>query len=261
MRVFLVAATLCFTGAAWAETAQERLKEATTVFNEVMGTPDKGIPQELLESAHCVVIVPGLKKAAFGIGGQYGRGFSVCRNLRGGGGWADPAAVRVEGGSFGFQLGASETDVIMLVMNRKGMDRLLDSKFTLGADASVAAGPVGRTAAANTDAYMRAEILSYSRARGLFAGLALTGATLRSDEDENAELYGKKMTIRQVIESNPPNPPAAAQLLSQLGKYSFREEGVSNADRQATSPTTDKTRKERKTKTEKEQEHKEHKQY
>lgn len=250
MRVFLVAATLCFTGAAWAETAQERLKEATTVFNEVMATPDKGIPQDLLESAHCVVIVPGLKKAAFGIGGQYGRGFSVCRNLRGTRtGWADPAAVRIEGGSFGFQIGASETDVIMLVMNRKGMDRLMDSKFTLGADAAVAAGPVGRTAAAQTDAYMRAEILSYSRSRGLFAGLALTGATMRSDEDENAELYGKKMTIREVVETNPPNPPAAAQLLSQLGKYSFREEGVSNADRQV---DKDKVRTKAK-------EHKEHK--
>jgi len=168
-----------------ADTARERLKDATEVFNEIMSTPDKGIPQDLLGKAHCVVIVPGLKQAAFVVGGKYGRGFAVCR--REGDGWAAPGAVRVEGGSFGFQIGASSTDVAMLIMNERGMRRLLEDKFTLGAEASVAAGPVGRSTSALTDAQLSAEILSWSRSKGLFAGIALTGATLRNDTDENQE--------------------------------------------------------------------------
>jgi lipid-binding SYLF domain-containing protein len=168
-----------------------------------------------------VVIVPGLKKAAFVVGGKFGRGFFSCRT-RGGHGWSGPAAVRVEGGSFGFQIGGSETDVIMLVMNRRGAERLLSSKFTLGADASVAAGPVGRTASAETDAYMTAEILTYSRARGLFAGIALSGATLREDLDSNEALYGKKLTNKDIIEGGAAAPPAAAQFVSTLNKYSTR---------------------------------------
>src|SRR5262249_52161849 len=149
--------------------AAERLQHSATVFHEIMATPDKGIPQNLIDDAHCVVIVPGLKKGAFIIGAQYGKGFATCRKDHSG--WTAPAAVRGEGGSFGFQIGGQETDVIMLVMNESGANRLLGStKFTLGADASIAAGPVGRDAKAATDAGMKAEILSYNRSRGVFAG-------------------------------------------------------------------------------------------
>jgi SH3 domain-containing YSC84-like protein 1 len=199
----------------------ERLNRAAQVFQEVMGTPDKGIPQDLLDKAACVVIVPGVKKAAFIVGGKYGRGFFSCRKP--GHGWSAPAAVRVEGGSFGFQIGGSETDVVMLVMNQNGANRLLSSKFTLGADASVAAGPVGRTASAETDAYMTAEILSYSRARGLFAGLALSGATLRPDTDANTVLYGKEMTNKEIIEGGVAPPAGASAFLAVLNKYSARK--------------------------------------
>jgi len=147
----------------------KRLGEAAVVFSEIMATPDKGIPQDLLEKAHCIVIVPGLKTAAFLVGGKYGKGFLSCRN-RDGEGWSAPAAVRIEGGSVGFQIGGSETDLIMLVMNQGGEGKLLSSKFTLGAEGSVAAGPVGRTATAQTDVQMKAEILSWSRSQGCLPG-------------------------------------------------------------------------------------------
>lgn len=200
----------------------ERLNRAATVFQEVMGTPDKGIPQDLLDKSQCVVVVPGLKKAAFVIGGKYGRGFFSCR-AKSGRGWTGPAAIRVEGGSFGFQIGGSETDVIMLVMNQRGAERLLSSKFTLGGDASVAAGPVGRTATAETDAYLTAEILTYSRARGLFAGISLSGATLRQDLDSNEALYGKKLTNKEIIMGDTPAPAAASGFINTLSKYSVRK--------------------------------------
>jgi SH3 domain-containing YSC84-like protein 1 len=180
------------------DNAAERLNESAVVMKEVMATPDKAIPQELLQSSQCVVIVPGMKKAAFIIGGKYGKGFILCREASGVG-WSAPAAIMVEGGSFGFQIGGSETDVVMLVMNKGGVEKLLSSKFTLGADASVAAGPVGRTSAADTDLKMHAEILSYSRARGLFAGIALNGATLRPDEGTNKDLYGSNVTNREIV--------------------------------------------------------------
>ncbi len=180
------------------ETAAERLKASAEVMREVMATPDKAIPQELLESSQCIVIVPGMKKAAFIVGAKYGKGFLLCRKASGVG-WSAPAAIMVEGGSFGFQIGGSETDVVMLVMNKGGVEKLLSSKFTLGADASVAAGPVGRTSAADTDLKLHAEILSYSRARGLFAGVALNGATLRPDEGTNKELYGSEVTNKEIV--------------------------------------------------------------
>ena len=161
-----------------ADTAQERMSDSTAVFHEIMATPDKGIPQDLLEKARCIIIVPGMKQAAFVVGGKYGRGYAVCR--RNNAGWGAPAAVRVEGGSFGFQIGGSATDVVMLVMNERGMRRLLEDKFTLGGEATVAAGPVGRSTAANTDAELSAEILSWSRSKGLFAG-SPAGATLRPE--------------------------------------------------------------------------------
>jgi SH3 domain-containing YSC84-like protein 1 len=198
--------------------AADRLKEATVVLNEVMRAPDKGIPQDLLESAECIVIVPGLKKAAFVVGGKYGKGFISCRRARGG--WSAPGAVRVEGGSVGFQIGGSETDAIMLVMNKRGAEKLLSSKFTLGADASVAGGPVGRTSSANTDAKMHAQILTYSRTRGVFAGVALDGATLRPDEDTNAELYGSKLSNQTIVMGKTEVPASASGLTAALTKYS-----------------------------------------
>jgi lipid-binding SYLF domain-containing protein len=200
----------------------KRLNEAAAVFTEVMDTPDKGIPQELLENAHCIVIVPGLKTAAFVIGGKYGKGYLSCRN-KNGVGWSAPGTVRIEGGSVGFQIGGSETDLIMLVMNDRGEDKLLASKFTLGAEGSVAAGPVGRTATAQTDAQMHAEILSWSRTQGLFAGLALEGATLRQDLDDNAALYGKKMENRHIVTGGVRAPKAAEKLMGLLNKYSRHE--------------------------------------
>ncbi len=205
-----------------AETAIERLGEASIVFSEVMRTPDKGIPQDLLHDAHCIVIVPGVKKAAFIIGAKYGKGFVVCRN-RSNNGWGAPAAIRIEGGSIGWQVGGSETDVIMLVMNQRGMERLLQSKFTLGGSAEVAAGPVGRNSSAETDAKMTAKILTWSRSRGVFAGVSLGGATLRNDLDANKELYGKRLNSREIVMKPVKAPAAAGQLLGLLNKYSRHE--------------------------------------
>ena len=200
----------------------KRLNEAAAVLTEVMGAPDKGIPQELLENAHCIVIVPALKTAAFIFGGKYGKGYLSCRS-KSGNGWSAPGTVRVEGGSVGFQIGGSLTDLIMLVMNERGADKLLSSKFTLGAEGSVAAGPVGRTATAQTDAQMHADILSWSRSQGLFAGLALEGATLRQDLDDNRALYGKKLENRQIVTQGVRAPKAAAKLIALLNRYSMRE--------------------------------------
>lgn len=200
----------------------KRLDNAATMFEEVMGTKDKEIPQDLLDKASCAVFVPGLKKGAFVFGAKFGRGFVSCRK-KDGPGWSAPGAIRVEGGSFGLQIGGSETDVIMLVMNEKGASRLLSSKFTVGADASAAAGPVGRTAAAETDATMRAEILTWSRARGVFAGISLQGATLRPDKDAIKGLYGKEMENRDIVYGDVQTPPSAGKLLGLLNKFSGRK--------------------------------------
>ena len=199
-----------------------RLNEAATVFEEIMATPDRGIPLDLVEKAHCIVIVPELKTAAFVFGGKYGKGFISCRHATGEG-WSAPGAVRIEGGSVGFQIGASSTDVIMLVMNARGANTLLSNEFTLGAEASVAAGPVGRTAAAQTDAQMRADILSWSRSQGLFAGVALEGATVRQDSDDNTVLYGKALDNRDIVTTGMRVPQAAARLIALLNRYSARE--------------------------------------
>jgi lipid-binding SYLF domain-containing protein len=197
----------------------KRLDDAAAVLSEVMAAPDKGIPQELLENAHCIVIVPELKTAAFGVGGKYGKGYLSCRN-KGGAGWSAPGTVRIEGGSVGFQIGASSTDLIMLIMSERGADKLLESKFTLGAEGSVAAGPVGRTVTAQTDAQMHADILSWSRTQGLFAGVALEGATLRQDLDDNATLYGKKLENRDIVTKGIHPPKAADKLIALLNRYS-----------------------------------------
>lgn len=212
----ILAMGLCF----GARTADERLNDAADVMNEIMATPDKGIPEDLLNKSACVVVVPGLKKGAFIVGAKYGKGFFVCRREHHG--WSAPAAVRVEGGSVGFQIGGSETDVVMLVMNEGGIKKLIADKFTVGADASVAAGPVGRDSSAETDAQLHAEVLTYSRSRGAFAGIAIQGATLRPDEEWNEELYGKKLTEREIILGPTAPPPGARKFLATLNKYSGR---------------------------------------
>jgi len=218
-----IAAVTLSTGLLSVAEAPERLEAASDALKEVMGIPDKSIPQDLLGRAQCIVIVPGLKKAAFIVGGKYGKGFVSCRKP-GGVGWSAPGSVRVEGGSFGFQIGGTETDAFMLVMNNKGMDRLLSTKFTLGADASVAAGPVGRSTQAETDAALTAEILTWSRQRGLFAGVSLSGATLREDSDWNQDLYGKKITNRDIIlKGNVAAPKSAGALMTELNRYSSRK--------------------------------------
>jgi lipid-binding SYLF domain-containing protein len=200
----------------------ERLEDSADLFSEVMSAPDRAIPQDLLEKAPCIILVPGLKKAAFGVGGKYGRGFAICRGASGTG-WGPPAAIRIEGGGVGFQIGISSTDVILLVMNERGMKRLATSKFTLGGEATAAAGPVGRNATAQTDALMTAEILSWSRSKGLFAGVSLDGATLRTDLDENQAMYGQRWTTKQILNSGAKAPESASKLLSVLNKYSSRK--------------------------------------
>ena len=217
----LLAAGLASVSLYAANDAVKRLETAAVVLDEIMAAPDKGIPQDLFNKAACVIIVPGLKKGAFIIGGKYGKGFIECRKTEGGP-WSAPAAVRVEGGSVGFQIGGSETDVVMLIMNRRGMDKLLSSKFTVGADAAAAAGPVGRESNAATDAQMHAEILSWSRARGVFLGISLEGATLRPDDNSNKDLYGKTYTNREIVTGNVRSPAAAAKLIEELRRYSGR---------------------------------------
>lgn len=202
--------------------AAGRLDEAAAVLSKIMATPEKGIPRDLFAKAHCTVIVPDLKTAAFVVGGKYGRGFLSCRN-KGGVGWSAPAAVRIEGGSVGFQIGASSTELIMLVMTERGADKLLSSEFTLGAEGSVAAGPVGRTVSAQSDANISADILSWSRSQGLFAGVAIEGATLRQDLDENAEMYGKQLENRHIVTKGVAVPKSAAKLIALLNRYSAIE--------------------------------------
>jgi SH3 domain-containing YSC84-like protein 1 len=202
--------------------AAKRLDDSAEMLGEIMSAPDKGIPQDLLNKAQCVVIVPGLKKGAFIVGAKYGKGFLLCRKASGVG-WSAPAAIRVEGGSVGFQIGGSETDVVMLVNSAAGAKKLMQSKFTLGADGSVAAGPVGRDTSAETDAQLHAEILTWSRSRGVFAGVSLEGATLRPDDDWNTELYGKPLTNQEIVMGGTPSPAAAARLDRVLDKYSSRK--------------------------------------
>jgi len=198
----------------------KRLQDAAAVVNEMMGMPDKGVPQPVLDKAQCIVVVPGLKKAAFIVGGQYGRGYASCR--RSGGGWGPPAAVKLEGGSFGLQLGGQSTDVILLVMDQRGMDHLVSDKFTIGADAAAAAGPVGRDAKADTDIMLHAEILSYARSRGAYAGLSLEGSTMRPDNEENRKLYGRDITNKDILVQGTVSTPAVARTFTQALNHSSR---------------------------------------
>jgi lipid-binding SYLF domain-containing protein len=197
----------------------DRLNASAETLTHMMRASDKGIPQDLIDKARCVVVIPGMKKAGFIFGAEEGRGFAVCRRP-GGSGWSAPAAMRTEGGSFGFQIGASETDVVLLVMNDGGMRHLLSDKFTVGGDASAAAGPVDREATAQTDAMMNAEMLSYSRSRGLFAGISLQGATLRPDGETNRELYGREATNREILTGDFKTPPVAGRFEHALNRES-----------------------------------------
>jgi len=197
----------------------DRLDASADTLIDMMRASDRGIPQDLIDKAHCVVVVPGMKKAGFIIGAKYGRGFAVCRRHEGSG-WSAPAAIQVEGGSVGFQIGASETDIVLLVMNDRGMTHLLSDKFTIGGEATAAAGPVGRDASAQTDAEMNAEMLSYSRSRGLFAGVSLEGATLRADRETNRELYGRDVTNREILGGDFRTPAVAERFERALRRES-----------------------------------------
>jgi SH3 domain-containing YSC84-like protein 1 len=197
----------------------DRLDASAETLTDMMGASDKDIPQDLLDKTRCVVVVPGMKKAGFIFGAEYGRGFAVCRRSSGSG-WSAPAAMRVEGGSVGFQIGASETDVVLLVMNAGGMKHLLSDKFTVGGDASAAAGPIGRDLSARTDAMLNAEMLSYSRSHGLFAGISLEGATLRPDGETNRELYTRNATNREILTGDFKTPVAARKFERALNRES-----------------------------------------
>jgi len=217
-RILAFALALALASPAALGANDERLKNAQAVLEEMAEAFDTGIPRSLLQKAECVVIIPSVRRAALGIGGQYGRGYMVCRKDDRTS-WSAPAGIRIEGGSVGLQIGGSATDLVMLVMNERGADRLMSSRFTVGGEASVAAGPVGRQATAQTDATMMAEILAWSKSRGVFAGISLQGSTLRTDGGENEELYGRELGTREIIEGDLAVPDAAKELLAALRQY------------------------------------------
>lgn len=212
----LLAVTPTMYGAQPPSEAQKRVGASAEVLSEILHARDRSIPEDLIHKAECVGFVPSLKRAGFIVGAKYGKGVVVCRTARG---WSAPATIRIEGGSFGFQIGAGETDLVFIVMNRHGVRDLMKDKFTLGADASVMAGPVGRSGTAETDAMMRAEILSYSRSHGIFAGVSLEGATLRPDNGDNRELYGRNVTQRQILSGQMWRPAFAEPLYAELNRY------------------------------------------
>jgi SH3 domain-containing YSC84-like protein 1 len=202
--------------------ASGRVEAAGTVLDEIEGAPDKGIPEEVLGSAECVAVVPSLLKGGFIFGGRYGRGVASCRTPKG---WSAPAFFTIGGGSFGLQIGGQAVDLVMLIMNKKGMERLLSSQFKLGADASAAAGPVGRHASADTDWKMRAEVLTYSRARGIFAGLELVGAVIKQDKDSTRDFYGRMVPFKTSLQGNIEAPQTAYPFLNTLAKWAKTAEG------------------------------------
>jgi lipid-binding SYLF domain-containing protein len=211
---------------------QKRLENSGVVMQEIMNTPEN-IPREVLEKAECVIVFPSVLKAAFLVGGSYGRGAMVCRTGKEfKGPWGAPAMFALEGGSIGFQIGGQATDLVLLIMNERGASSILSSKVKLGADASVAAGPVGRDASADTDAYLRSEVLSYSRSRGLFAGVSLEGSTLRPDDDATAAVYHRKLTAREIVISGEATIPASGRhLVAVLQKYAPRNESKQSASK------------------------------
>jgi|SRR5215470_3518366 len=217
-RYMLFAISLFVALSAFAQEKEaDRLKESYNVLKEILGTPDKGIPRDLLDKAECVVVYPSVKKAGFIVGGEYGRGAITCRSgANFGGPWGAPAMFAIEGGSVGFQIGGEATDFVLLIMNEKGADSVMSSKVKLGADASAAAGPVGRTASAETDIVMKAEILSWSRARGVFGGISLEGSTMRSDDGGNKKLYGKEISAKEICREGKVQTPAPGKQLIEL---------------------------------------------
>ena len=194
-----------------------RISDSSTVLQQIMSAPDRAIPQGILSHAQCVGVIPGVKKGAFLVGAKYGKGILVCRTASGA--WSAPSIMTIEGGSFGFQIGASSTDLVMVVKNRSGENKLMQDKFTLGAGAGAVAGPVGRTASAETDAELHAEILTYSRSRGVFGGVDLNGATLRPDNAANRKIYGLDVTQREILTGQVRPPAAATPLYSELNQY------------------------------------------
>jgi len=198
------------------EDTEKRIRESATVLKELTAVGEKSIPTDLLQKAQCVGIVPGLKRAGFIVGGEYGKGIVTCRVASG---WSAPETVRIEGGSIGAQIGGGETDLVFAVMNQRGMDKLMEDKFTVGAEAAAMAGPVGRDAAAQTDAQLHAEILSWSRSRGVFAGVTLNGATMRPDKDDNRALYGREVTARQILTGEVKPLPSTTPLLDELRAF------------------------------------------
>ena len=226
MRSFLIATSMA--GMIWVsplkadkiEDHEKRFRESAVVFGEIMRTPDKGIPRDLLDRAACIAVVPGLKRAGFIVGAKYGKGVLTCRTQ---GSWSALSTIRIEGGSVGFQIGAGETDLVLLVMNERGKTKLLEDKFTVGGDASVMAGPVGRSAQASTDAQLHAEMLAYSRARGLFGGISLEGATLRPDIDDNHDIYGAAARQSEIVNGKYPATAASRPLIEELMKDSPTE--------------------------------------
>jgi lipid-binding SYLF domain-containing protein len=218
----LLLATLISVPAFAQKSASARITAATDDLREMMNASDKGIPQDLLNRATCLIIIPNLKAGGFIVGGQYGKGFFTCRK-ESGVGWHAPGSIKLTGGKFGFLVGGKETDVIMLVMNKSGMNHLLSDKFQIGGEASAAAGPVGRDSSAMTDAEMHAEILSYSRSRGIFGGIDISGSALTSDEEANEELYGKKLTNREIFDDHLHTPDEAKPLIHELDSLSSRK--------------------------------------
>jgi len=195
----------------------KRIDSAANVLDEIMAAPDKGIPRDVFEDAKCVAVVPSMIKGGFIIGARYGKGVATCRTSSG---WSAPAPITIAGGSWGLQFGGEAVDLVMLIMNDKGMEHLLSSKFKLGAEGSVAAGPVGRQAEANTDWKMRSEVLSYSRARGIFAGLELNGAVIKQDDDDTRHLYGKEVPFKEILTGHVPAPQGTQKFVSTVSKYS-----------------------------------------
>ncbi len=194
----------------------ERLTKSASIITQIMATPDKGIPEAILAGASCVVVIPSYKKAAFGIGAQYGQGVATCRTGRG---WSAPVFVRLEGGSFGFQIGGQETDLVLVAMNDRGLQDMLKNKVKLGADAAASAGPVGRNAQAGTDWKLNAEFLTYSRSKGLFAGLSLDGTVLSKNSDDMRDFYGSDLPFESVLKGNRPTPPAAKPFVRTVARY------------------------------------------
>ena len=224
--LIILAVTFSLVSPGWASDRDDdvqRIHKATEVFQEIMNTPDKGIPQELLESAKCIAIIPGEKRAAFVVGGDYGKGLATCRTSHG---WSAPLFLAIGGGSVGFQIGASSTDIVMLFMNDRALQSLLSDKFKIGADATAAAGPVGRHAEAGTDIKLNAEILTYSRSKGAFAGISLDGAVVQADRSGDQAMYGTNASRQEILGGSVPVPASAQPLVTEISKQAYEGDHV-----------------------------------